>query len=96
MTSDPRLAAVIDVLCSREVEVSAVELNRLWCGQISLDGAILLQTPNVYASFDVAIGSMGHFVSILRRGRDQERRATERRPPGRAEQFLMLGEVRSA
>lgn len=91
MTSDPRLAAVIDILCSREVAVSAVELNRLWCGQISLDGSVLLETPNVYASFDVAVCSMGHFIHILRRGQ-----AIERRPPGREERFLMLGQVRSA
>ncbi|MGC4050960.1 MAG: hypothetical protein QM757_16470 [Paludibaculum sp.] len=91
MIADPRMGAVLDLLCEGAVEVSAVEVNRLWCGQITLDGSVLLETPNVYASFDVAVCSMGHFIAMLRRGR-----AIERRPPGRAEQFLMLGEVRSA
>lgn len=87
--SESRLVAAIEVICNTEVICSAVEDARLWCGQISTpEGRLIMQTANVYASQEVALGGMAHFVTILRRGR-----AIERRPPGREERFLLLGEV---
>lgn len=89
-----QFSAAVDAICAGEVFCSAVEVRRLWCGQvIGADGRLIFQTANVYATRDVAIGGMRHYVAIIRRAHTTTGALTERRPPGRAECYLRFGEA---